>query len=228
MIVSREVARAQGLKRFFTGSLCANGHVAERHTSDGACVVCKITRSRAWEKANPVKLKARAKRSSAKHAEARRVRSRDYYARHTEERREHAKKWREANPDKVALQHQRRDKNYFKAYVKTEKAKASRRAYKKQNQDAVRSHTRNRRARIQAAPGTHTAADIKWLHDAQGGRCAICFQKLGDKYEADHRQPLARGGGNGRDNLQLVHRTCNAQKWSKDPFEFALELGRLL
>jgi len=37
---SREEAKARGAKRYFTGSSCKNGHVAERYTSIGMCVMC--------------------------------------------------------------------------------------------------------------------------------------------------------------------------------------------
>ena len=42
--ISREVAKAQGLKRYFTGYPCSRGHVAERFVADGRCVQCKRER----------------------------------------------------------------------------------------------------------------------------------------------------------------------------------------
>lgn len=39
-IVSRDDAKAAGLKRYFTGEPCRNGHVAERLVSAGKCVDC--------------------------------------------------------------------------------------------------------------------------------------------------------------------------------------------
>lgn len=39
-IITREAARAAGLKRFFTGKPCRHGHVAERYVSGTACVEC--------------------------------------------------------------------------------------------------------------------------------------------------------------------------------------------
>lgn len=44
-IISRRDALAAGLKRYFTGKPCKNGHVAERHVSGGGCVVCAVERS---------------------------------------------------------------------------------------------------------------------------------------------------------------------------------------
>jgi hypothetical protein len=45
-LISREVAKAQGLKRYFNGHPCIRGHVAERFVADGRCVECKRERRR--------------------------------------------------------------------------------------------------------------------------------------------------------------------------------------
>jgi hypothetical protein len=69
-IISRQEAKARGLKRYFTGEPCPKGHVTERHVSSGTC--CECTRlsqiienltpeqiekvratTRAWQQANP-------------------------------------------------------------------------------------------------------------------------------------------------------------------------------
>lgn len=39
-IISRKAARDRGLKRFFTGTPCQEGHIAERYTSSGNCIGC--------------------------------------------------------------------------------------------------------------------------------------------------------------------------------------------
>ncbi len=54
-IIGREVARAQGLKRFFTGEPCKRGHVAERQCCNRHCVECERERTRNWRAANPEK-----------------------------------------------------------------------------------------------------------------------------------------------------------------------------
>src|SRR5262245_40411136 len=43
-VISRQDAKAAGLKRYFLGTPCKNGHVAERFVSDCKCVVCKNDR----------------------------------------------------------------------------------------------------------------------------------------------------------------------------------------
>ena len=38
--ISREKAKEQGLKTFFTGNACVHGHVSDRLVSNGNCVDC--------------------------------------------------------------------------------------------------------------------------------------------------------------------------------------------
>ena len=40
LIVSRKVAAAAGLNKYFTGKECKNGHLAERYTASGSCSQC--------------------------------------------------------------------------------------------------------------------------------------------------------------------------------------------
>lgn len=73
-IITRAEARAQGLKRFYTGSPCRHGHDCERQTVDGKCFLCVKARaaatSKRWAENNPGKVLAKTRR------------------------------WREANPEK--------------------------------------------------------------------------------------------------------------------------------
>jgi hypothetical protein len=41
-IISRSAAKAVGLKRYFTGLPCSNGHIAERHVRQGNCTECLL------------------------------------------------------------------------------------------------------------------------------------------------------------------------------------------
>jgi hypothetical protein len=45
-IISRDEARALGLKRFFTGKPCRRGHIAERSVSGGTCRECQYAYAR--------------------------------------------------------------------------------------------------------------------------------------------------------------------------------------
>lgn len=82
----RASAIQKGDKRYFTGRPCKHGHVAERTTSNGCCVVCGRKKYNLWADANQDLLKEIWSKSYAKNAEKRRLESAEYRAK---------------NPDKV-------------------------------------------------------------------------------------------------------------------------------
>lgn len=45
-VTSRAEAKAASYKRYFTGLVCANGHISERQTSSGNCLACSAARKR--------------------------------------------------------------------------------------------------------------------------------------------------------------------------------------
>ena len=59
--------------------------------------------------------------------------------------------------------------------------------------------------------------------------CYWCNAKLTkDNTHLDHFMPLSKSGLHTIDNLVLSCVCCNLQKHAKDPYQFALEKGRLL
>lgn len=82
----RASAIERGDKRYFTGRPCKHGHVAERTTSSGGCVVCERKKYNLWAEANRDRLKELWNKSYAKNAEKRRLEAAEY---------------RVKNPDKV-------------------------------------------------------------------------------------------------------------------------------
>jgi hypothetical protein len=56
-IISRDEAKALGLKRFFTGTPCKHGHIAERSVRSGRCLECDHARIAKWSAANPERLR---------------------------------------------------------------------------------------------------------------------------------------------------------------------------
>lgn len=100
------------------------------------------------------------------------------------------------------------------------------------NPEACSAHNRARRARKAMAEGTHTAAEVRAIFDAQQGLCANCHMQLlksgPNKYHVDHVMPIKLGGSNDKSNLQCLCKTCNLSKNAKDPIIWANENGRLL
>lgn len=48
-------AKQLGIKKYFTGKPCKQGHLAERSTSNGTCIECAIAKVTKWKKSNPDK-----------------------------------------------------------------------------------------------------------------------------------------------------------------------------
>jgi hypothetical protein len=89
----------------------------------------------------------------------------------------------------------------------------------------VRHHTR--RARKREAEGKYTAENIARIKKEQRGRCAVCRKRL-KQFQIDHIIPLAKGGTNFSNNIQLLCPGCNRTKRDTDPLIFMRRLGRLL
>jgi 5-methylcytosine-specific restriction endonuclease McrA len=227
-IITRKVARAQGLVHYCTGKSCKRGHIAKRYVSNLECVICVYdkTKERQWHKVNPER----------------------HYAL--------TRKWAEANPDKVREGRERaKAKPNYANYAKIrwhaidpELRKSRRRASYAANRERAIRYTaewavrnpkhakelkalirRRRRSRELGSEGSHTRADLAAILKAQSHRCAYCRSDLRKtKRHVDHIQPLARGGSNDRANLQYLCAPCNLAKGARDPVEFAQGLGRLL
>lgn len=114
------------------------------------------------------------------------------------------------------------------ATANREKVRGYKSKYARLHPEVLRAAVRTRRALKRAAPGRHTADDIRDIAKQQHNRCAYCRTKLAARREVDHIQALSRGGHNGRRNLQIVCRPCNTSKGAKDPIQFAQERGLLL
>lgn len=109
-----------------------------------------------------------------------------------------------------------------------ERVVAARKAWQAENPDAYRIYAQNRRARKRAQAGQVSADIVERLRVLQRDKCAACHVSLGDQHELDHVVPLAGGGAHDDRNLQLLCRTCNRTKGTKDPIDFMQSKGLLL
>lgn len=106
-------AKAQGLKRYFTGVPCPYGHVAERIVSTRACVLCARERKHKWNaenpdkanaqkraycRANPEKVKAWKREEHKRDLLSERARKRRWYEKNRERVIANAQAWAKANP----------------------------------------------------------------------------------------------------------------------------------
>lgn len=223
--MTRAEARAQGLKRYFTGKSCKHGHVAERFI-DGTCVPCRLAQNARWAKSNPDKKAASVRAFREKNADTLKAKQREYhaewYAKNREIKLAQNKAYLQENPE-VA----RRSTAKWRANNPEKAASYAKEWYSCPENRAV--HHNRRRALEAQAGGSHTAADIREIAKAQGHRCAYCRCDLRKtKKHLDHIMPLALGGSNDRTNLQYLCAHCNLSKGAKDPIVFAQGRGLLL
>lgn len=141
--------------------------------------------------------------------------------------------WRAANPERSAAIDARyksanREKVLagYAAYRATNRDRRA--AYRVANIEKQRLYQHNRRARERAAGGKLSPDLSEKLFKLQRGKCACCGQSLGKEYHLDHVMPIALGGTNTDDNMQLLTATCNRQKHAKHPVEFMQQRGFLL
>jgi len=237
-IISRNEARASGLKRFFTGKPCKNNHISEHITSSSCCMLCDREKSKRYRSENPDKYKETNRRSRLKHLEKRKADNKKWREENKERLKESKRAYVLGNREKVAAakakyyqenkdkcldnsrKHHAENKEYYAALNKK---------WRENNRDKVRLNNRNRKKKIREAEGSHTLEDIKSKLFLQKRKCAACYKKLeSDNYHVDHIVPLALGGDNNSNNIQILCPPCNMSKGAKPPEEFYANRGFLL
>ena len=186
---------------------CKKCQVETERTKGGKCKPCRKAYGVAYRAANPEKVKATKASYRAENAE--KVKSANVA-------------WRAANPEKTrAAAAAYRAKNL-------EKAREWTAAWSANNRESKRIHEHNRRARKKENGGKLSKNLAARLYKLQRGKCACCKLPLGDDYHLDHIMPLALGGSNTDDNIQLLRASCNLSKHTKHPISFMRERGFLL
>jgi 5-methylcytosine-specific restriction endonuclease McrA len=113
-----------------------------------------------------------------------------------------------------------RKRAHYAANSETARARSA--AYSREHPEWNATNSRNRRALMRQAPGTHTAIDVRTQYDRQKGRCSWCGCKVAwRRKHVDHVVPLALGGSNGPENLVIACAHCNDSKGAKSPMEWA-------
>ena len=108
-VIKRLDAKADGLKRYFTGKPCVNGHICERYVADWICVKCKEMREFAWRVKNRPRKVATANAWRAANHEWAKASKRAWYAASREAVAAYFKAYNKANPEHARAQkHARR------------------------------------------------------------------------------------------------------------------------
>lgn len=247
--ISRKDANALGLKRFFTGVPCKQGHVDERYTACGLCCECLANGRKKWRAKNPEQSRELRRKWRKENPERE----------HESHIKSNRRWWAQAKAVQNALKREARSQNpeHFReqkrrSYVRVKfidpdrmrKAGAKWRAEKPEAWRAILSKAKKRfeernphwgrqkasrrRARLSGAGGSFTSLDIEDIKKMQRGRCAYCQIKLSKGFHIDHIIAVSKGGTNDRRNLQLLCAPCNLAKSARDPIVHAQTLGMLL
>lgn len=144
-------------------------------------------------------------------AERIKQKSQEWHSNNRERSRAIKKKWSDANPEKQA--------SAIRAWQEknAERFAATKKDWREANREVLRVHTINRRRKL--AEGLLSPNIIDILLARQNGICAGCGEPLGIDYHIDHVHPIAKGGRNTDENVQLLHGRCNLVKAAKWPWE---------
>lgn len=164
----------------------------------------------------------RAKTRRGERKEELRLKRLSRYLANPEKYREISRDWSRRNKDSIA---KRRRKSYEK---NKEKFLAKKKAWQLKNKEKCRVHNRNRRDRIRNSIGSLSPDIVPKLMRLQKGLCPCCKEPLGKSYHIDHIMPIALGGSNTDNNVQLLRAECNLRKHAKHPIDYMQSKGFLL
>lgn len=191
----------------------------------GANLEARRQWSRKWHKANPEARKRWYWEQPEEKRAIERASAAAAYWRDPEQCRESAKRWREANPDRVQGKHQRWRERYANDPIFRQQYLEKQRLWMKLHPEMGRAGAARRRARKKAGGGNVTAAQLRAIRDQQRNICYWCRQPVAEKGHFDHVIPLSRGGTHDAANIVWSCASCNLRKNDKLPEEWA---GRLL
>ena len=102
-IISRAQARQRGMRRYFTGKPCENGHIAERQVSNWTCLECHNHRKIVSYFSNHDEIKQRRRErhsermNASEYKEARRLASQKYKQLNPDQNAAHQSAWAKRN-----------------------------------------------------------------------------------------------------------------------------------
>lgn len=199
----------------------------------GQCAPCKKAYAKAYRELNKEAVKSARALNYKNNKEKILAQNAEYRKNNKTDIDKKLSEYREANREKLraeAVEYRRRNPEKLTAYrmANREKLNANSEIYRVNNLDVFRRLSHNRRARVAAVGGVLSKDIEKKLYKLQNGKCPCCKEPLGDDYHIDHVVPIALGGTNTDNNVQLLRKRCNLQKNKKHPIDYMQSKGFLL
>ena len=207
--ISRAQAKAQGIKRYFTGKPCKHGHIAARQTSNGECAECARVRLERRNHANPERFAREARERYQADPEKYRAKGRDFYGANTERCKAWSKAWKDKNKDQVAAY----SAKYREGNPELYRINA-RNQYRK-NPAAYKQRSAQRIMEIQQEYNALSKADQQRIDAIYATANALNARDGANSWHVDHIYPRKLGGKHHPDNLQILTATENLRKGSK-------------
>jgi hypothetical protein len=211
-----------------------------KNSKDGfqsQCKTCCQEYLLSWTKNNAGKIKQVKDEWRAKNKEKERLSQQAYAEKNKDDVKKYQARWRLENAeklkkDKAAWQLSNAEKikkgRAEKYAANSDKMREEKRKYYAENSESFKIRAHNRRVKITESGEKLSQGLTHKLFKLQKGKCACCKLPLGGDYHMDHVMPLALGGTNTDDNIQLLRAVCNKQKHAKHPIDFMRERGFLL
>lgn len=180
-----------------------------------------------WHAERPGYQKERSRKYQQDNAERLNENARIYYQNHKEEAVETQRRWREANPERVAL-HRARYNEKQKARRRENKLPKKERKTRKTPEGLAEENHRRRAAKLGCDVYPVSYRDYMRILDRCGNACAYCRTAFTDTEQRtwDHVVPLSRGGAHSVGNLLPACESCNTSKWASTLTEWRRRLAK--
>lgn len=209
-MVSKKEARAQGMKRYYTGKPCPKGHLSEKYVSNDACIACLRLGHKQWAGKNREKVNTRIRRWRVQNPEA----NREAYIR-----------WQRENPKRCKL-----NKAVWYILNKGPNTRARSTKWRAANLDLARAMVRDwsrrhpekcaayqAKRRADQLQRTPIWADLEKIEEVYR-EAVIARQMFGEPWHVDHVIPLRGKRVSGlhiHTNLQLLPGPENIRKGNR-------------
>jgi 5-methylcytosine-specific restriction endonuclease McrA len=210
----------------------------EAHKPTQEQLAKRAEKNRRWRERNPERMRELSRKYYAENPEKFRALHKAERLRNPEKIRERFAAWAAKNKDhlkqyRAARYRANKEQDLANSKIwkaaNAERIKEWMRRYRTENPQASVIHQQNRRARKRQNGGKLSKGVAQKLLVLQRHKCACCKANLRlVGYQLDHIEPLALGGRNDDQNMQLLCPPCNRSKHAKPPHEFMQSRGYLI